>query len=195
HDQLLDPTDQDNYDQADLDHDDYDQDDQVDRDQNSYPLFTQRETSLPQNKQPQKSLRPNKKPSTRAINNIDLNIQSRFVRVPNWVADQLARQLSPAEEKIFDQIWRLTVGFNREVWRGKIADLLIRTGYSSRATVTKAIAGLSALGLIRIEGRDTNPRGRSYRIVDRVKTINDQQKADQKPATRKSFDQKLDHPS
>ncbi|MBL8150317.1 MAG: replication protein [Blastocatellia bacterium] len=105
------------------------------------------------------------------IAEIDLNVDSKFVKVPNAIADKLARQLSPAEEKIFDQIWRLTVGFNREVWRGKISDLMLRTGYSSRATVTKAIAGLSALNLITVEGRDTNPRGRSYRIADRAQLL------------------------
>jgi hypothetical protein len=107
----------------------------------------------------------------RNVDQVDLGVGARFVRVPNAVADELARQLAPAEEKIFDQIWRLTVGFNREIWRGKIADLMIRTGYSSRATVTKAIAGLSALGLIAVEGRDTNPRGRSYRIADRAQLL------------------------
>jgi hypothetical protein len=109
--------------------------------------------------------------SERIVDQIDLGVEARFVRVPNAVADMLARQLAPAEEKIFDQIWRLTVGFNRDVWRGKIADLMLRTGYSSRATVTKAIAGLSALGLIAVEGRDTNPRGRSYRIADRAQLL------------------------
>ncbi|MFY9221955.1 MAG: hypothetical protein WAQ98_04775 [Blastocatellia bacterium] len=112
-----------------------------------------------------------KKPKDNSLSTLDLSVQSRFVRVPNAVADKLARQLAPAEEKIFDQIWRLTIGFNRELWRGKIADLMIRTGYSSRATVTKAIAGLSALGLIAVEGRDTNPRGRSYRIIDRQQLL------------------------
>lgn len=107
----------------------------------------------------------------RGVEAIDLGVDARFVRVPNAVADKLARQLSPAEEKIFDQIWRLTVGYNREAWRGKISDLMIRTGYSSRATVTKALAGLSALGLLKIEGRDTNPLGRSYRISDRSRLL------------------------
>lgn len=144
---------------------DYEEDLETNIDPYTYSLFAQ-ETNF--NKSETKVQRTANAKPQRSINNIDLNIQSRFVRVPNWVADQLARQLSPAEEKIFDQIWRLTVGFNREVWRGKIADLMIRTGYSSRATVTKALAGLSALNLIRIEGRDTNPRGRSYKIVDKV---------------------------
>jgi hypothetical protein len=112
-----------------------------------------------------------KRTPERRVDQVDLGVGARFVRVPNDVADHLARQLSPAEEKIFDQLWRLTVGFNREVWRGKISDLMIRTGYSSRATVTKAIAGLSALGLLTVEGRDTNPRGRSYRIADRAQLL------------------------
>lgn len=107
----------------------------------------------------------------RDLGEIDLNVGKSFVRVPNAVADRLARQLSPAEEKIFDQIWRLTVGYNREIWRGKISDLMLRTGYSSRATVTKAIAGLSALNLITVEGRETNPRGRIYRISDRAQLL------------------------
>lgn len=114
----------------------------------------------------------NKPRAERQVESLDLGVESHYVRVPNAVADKLARQLAPAEEKIFDQIWRLTVGFNRDIWRGKIADLMIRTGYSSRATVTKAIAGLSALGLISVEGRDTNPRGRSYRIADRAQLLN-----------------------
>lgn len=113
----------------------------------------------------------------RRLEAVDLNIGKSFVRVPNAVADRLARQLSPAEEKIFDQIWRLTVGYNREIWRGKISDLMLRTGYSSRATVTKAIAGLSALNLITVEGRDTNPRGRIYRISDRAQLLDYQRES------------------
>ncbi|MBI4851878.1 MAG: hypothetical protein HY819_08795 [Acidobacteria bacterium] len=184
------------FDQVDqADHDQVDQadhNDQVDRDQASlfdhnYPLFSEQQKYLPQDNRLQQNTK--KKAAERTIENLDLNIQSRFVRVPNWVADQLARQLSPAEEKIFDQIWRLTIGFNREIWRGKISDLMIRTGYSSRATVTKALAGLLALGLVRIEGRDTNPRGRSYRIVDRVKTS---QTSEQTFNSTKNLDQKFD---
>lgn len=136
-------------------------DDQEDFKEEKLPLFD----SFVNKKQKQKKIKDN------SLSTLDLSVQSRFVRVPNAVADKLARQLSPAEEKIFDQIWRLTIGFNRELWRGKIADLMIRTGYSSRATVTKAIAGLSALGLIAVEGRDTNPRGRSYRIIDRQQLL------------------------
>lgn len=205
-------SDQDDHDLNDLDLDHNDQDpndhfldqdqddpddhnDQDDPDLNNY--LSQRDNYSLQNSQ--SSLSSNKKPS-RTINKIDLNIQSRFVRVPNSVADQLARQLSPAEEKIFDQVWRLTVGFNREVWRGKIADLMIRTGYSSRATVTKALAGLIALGLIKIEGRDTNPRGRSYLIVDQVKLTKDFTKSDQRSTKDRKLsdlsrdrDQKVDH--
>ncbi|MEM4251336.1 MAG: replication protein [Candidatus Bathyarchaeia archaeon] len=112
-----------------------------------------------------------KRVAERRLEEIDLNVGKSFVRVPNAVADRLARQLSPAEEKIFDQIWRLTVGYNRETWRGKISDLMLRTGYSSRATVTKAIAGLSALNLITVEGRETNPKGRIYRISDRAQLL------------------------
>jgi len=162
-DQLDDHDDQDN--QSDqLDHFDHfaDFDDEPeDFERENLPLFD----SFVNKTQKQKKLRDN------SLSKLDLSVQSRFVRVPNAVADKLARQLAPAEEKIFDQIWRLTIGFNRELWRGKIADLMIRTGYSSRATVTKAIAGLSALGLIAVEGRDTNPRGRSYRIIDRQQLL------------------------
>lgn len=118
------------------------------------------------------SLKKQARANDRKVEDLNFKVDNKFVRVPNAIADQLARQLSPAEEKIFDQLWRLTVGFNRDLWRGKISDLMIRTGYSSRATVTKAIAGLLALGLILVEGRDTNPRGRSYRIIDRSQLVN-----------------------
>lgn len=166
-DQLLDQLNHydDQDDQSDqLDHFDHfaDFDDEPeDFERENLPLFD----SFVNKTQKQKKLKDN------SLSKLDLSVQSRFVRVPNAVADKLARQLAPAEEKIFDQIWRLTIGFNRELWRGKIADLMIRTGYSSRATVTKAIAGLSALGLIAVEGRDTNPRGRSYRIIDRQQLL------------------------
>jgi hypothetical protein len=174
-------------------------DDQEDFEEEKLPLFD----SFVNKTQKQK------KPKDNSLSKLNLSVQSRFVRVPNAVADKLARQLSPAEEKIFDQIWRLTIGFNREIWRGKIADLMVRTGYSSRATVTKAIAGLSALGLIAVEGRDTNPRGRSYRIIDRQQLLAEEKLSalskDQRSSKRSSlrsnellndqvFNQSSDHP-
>lgn len=197
HDHLFNSADRDhNYDHdldQDLDDRDHSYFDDHDHNIPQYPLFEERVTSATNKTQNKSTHQTLKKKTDRSINQLDLNIQSKYVRVPNLVADQLARQLSPAEEKIFDQIWRLTVGFNRDIWRGKISDLMIRTGYSSRATVTKAIAGLSALGLIRIEGRDTNPRGRSYRIVDKVKLGGDQEINDQAfQNDRKLSSQKLD---
>ncbi len=89
----------------------------------------------------------------------------------NSLANNLTRPLSLAEEKLFQELWRLTIGSNQKIWQGKIIDLMIRTGYSARASLTRAIAGLSALGLILVQGQDTSPKGRIYQITEQALSL------------------------
>jgi hypothetical protein len=91
--------------------------------------------------------------------------KSNFYRKPNEAADALARQLSAAESKVFDQLYRLIQGFNLPERQIRIEVLRQRTGYNTDKTVRGAIAGLEAKGIIARSGHRNNPGGEVYRIL------------------------------
>jgi hypothetical protein len=89
---------------------------------------------------------------------------SNFYRKANEVVDQLDRELSPAESKIFDHLIRLSVGFNKDWCQVRISTLQQRTGYRSDKTVRAAINGLVVKGRIARRTHHNNPLGDEYQI-------------------------------
>ncbi len=91
--------------------------------------------------------------------------ESRFYRKPNEASDSLDRQLSAAESKVFDQLYRLIQGFNMAERQIRIEMLRQRTGYNSDKTIRTALAGLEAKGIISRSGHRNSPGGEVYRIL------------------------------
>ena len=91
--------------------------------------------------------------------------KSQFYRKPNKASDDLDRQLSAAESKVFDQLYRLIHGFNLPERQIRINLLKKRTGYNSDKTVRGALAGLEAKGIIARSGHRNSPGGEVYRIL------------------------------
>jgi hypothetical protein len=89
---------------------------------------------------------------------------SNFYRKANKVVDQLDRELTPAESKIFDHLIRLSVGFNKDWCQVRISTLQQRTGYRSDKTVRAAINGLIIKGRIARRTHHNNPLGDEYQI-------------------------------
>lgn len=89
---------------------------------------------------------------------------SNFYRKANEVVDQLDRELTPAESKIFDHLIRLSVGFNKDWCQVRISTLQQRTGYRSDKTVRAAINGLIVKGRIARRTHHNNPLGDEYQI-------------------------------
>lgn len=89
---------------------------------------------------------------------------SNFYRKANEVVDQLDRELTPAESKIFDHLIRLSVGFNKDWCQVRISTLQQRTGYRSDKTVRAAINGLIVKGRIVRRTHHNNPLGDEYQI-------------------------------
>jgi hypothetical protein len=90
--------------------------------------------------------------------------KSNFYRKANEVVDQLDRELTPAESKIFDHLIRLSVGFNKDWCQVRISTLQERTGYRSDKTVRAAINGLIIKGRIARRTHHNNPLGDEYQI-------------------------------
>ncbi|MCP9493227.1 MAG: helix-turn-helix domain-containing protein [Pyrinomonadaceae bacterium MAG19_C2-C3] len=90
---------------------------------------------------------------------------SNFYRKTNDIADRIDRNLTPAESKIFDQLVRLSVGFNREWCQVRVTTLIKRTGYRSDKTVRAALNGLVMKGLIFRRSHHNNPLGDEYQIA------------------------------
>ena len=91
--------------------------------------------------------------------------KSQFYRKPNEASDALDRQLSAAESKVFDQLYRLIHGFNMEERQIRIEVLRQRTGYNSDKTVRAALVGLETKGIIARSGHRNSPGGEVYRIL------------------------------
>jgi hypothetical protein len=89
---------------------------------------------------------------------------SNFYRKANEVVDQLDRELTPAESKIFDHLIRLSVGFNKDWCQVRISTLQQRTGYRSDKTVRAAINGLIGKGRVARRTHHNNPLGDEYQI-------------------------------
>lgn len=90
--------------------------------------------------------------------------KSNFYRKANEVVDQLDRDLTPAESKVFDHLIRLSVGFNKDWCQVRISTLQERTGYRSDKTVRAAINGLIIKGRIARRTHHNNPLGDEYQI-------------------------------
>jgi hypothetical protein len=89
---------------------------------------------------------------------------SNFYRKANEVVDQLDRELTPAESKVFDHLIRLSVGFNKDWCQVRISTLQQRTGYRSDKTVRAAVNGLIVKGRIARRTHHNNPLGDEYQI-------------------------------
>lgn len=89
---------------------------------------------------------------------------SNFYRKANEVVDQLDRELTPSESKVFDHLIRLSVGFNKDWCQVRISTLQQRTGYRSDKTVRAAINGLIIKGRIARRTHHNNPLGDEYQI-------------------------------
>ena len=90
---------------------------------------------------------------------------AKFYKKSNEAADQLDRNLTPAESKVFEQIVRLTVGFNLDERQVRVSVLQKRTGYGSDKTVRSALQGLERKGVIARIGRPNNSGGITYKIL------------------------------
>jgi hypothetical protein len=91
--------------------------------------------------------------------------ETKFYKKANEAADQLDRHLTPAESKVFEQIVRLTVGFNLDERQVRVSVLQERTGYGSDKTVRAALQGLERKGVIARIGRPNNSGGITYKIL------------------------------
>ena len=90
--------------------------------------------------------------------------KSNFYRKANEVVDQLDRELTPSESKVFDHLIRLSVGFNKDWCQVRISTLQERTGYRSDKTVRAAINGLILKGRVTRRTHHNNPLGDEYQI-------------------------------
>lgn len=91
--------------------------------------------------------------------------EMRFYKKANEAADHLDRHLTPAESKVFEQIVRLTVGFNLDERQVRVSVLQERTGYGSDKTVRSALQGLERKGVIARIGKPNNSGGITYKIL------------------------------
>lgn len=91
--------------------------------------------------------------------------ETKFYKKANEATDHLDRHLTPAESKVFEQIVRLTVGFNLDERQVRVSVLQERTGYGSDKTVRAALQGLERKGVIARIGRPNNSGGITYKIL------------------------------
>ncbi|HEX8636205.1 MAG TPA: hypothetical protein VF703_18940 [Pyrinomonadaceae bacterium] len=91
--------------------------------------------------------------------------QEKFYKKANEVADHIDRTLSPAESKVFEQLIRLSIGFNKEICRVRVSVLMERTGYNSDKTVRAALRGLELKGRIARLSARNSPLGDEYKIL------------------------------
>jgi len=87
-----------------------------------------------------------------------LSDQNGHNKLPNAIVDQLCRHLTPNEQAIFNQLFRLSYGFGKDRCKIGLPKLAERSNMSESA-VQKAVKGLQAKGLILKEGADFG-RGR-----------------------------------
>jgi hypothetical protein len=91
--------------------------------------------------------------------------QEKFYKKANEVADHIDRTLTPAESKVFEQLIRLSIGFNKDVCRVRVSVLMERTGYNSDKTVRAALRGLELKGRIERLSARNSPLGDEYKIL------------------------------
>jgi hypothetical protein len=91
--------------------------------------------------------------------------QEKFYKKANEVADHIDRTLTPAESKVFEQLIRLSIGFNKDVCRVRVSVLMERTGYNSDKTVRAALRGLELKGRIKRLSARNSPLGDEYKIL------------------------------
>jgi hypothetical protein len=91
--------------------------------------------------------------------------QDKFYKKANAVADHIDRTLTPSESKVFEQLIRLSIGFNREVCRVRVSVLMERTGYTSDKTVRAALRSLELKGRIERLSARNSPLGDEYKIL------------------------------
>jgi hypothetical protein len=91
--------------------------------------------------------------------------QEKFYKKANEVADHIDRTLTPAESKVFEQLIRLSIGFNKEICRVRVSVLMERTGYNSDKTVRAALRGLELKGRIERVSARNSPLGDEYKIL------------------------------
>ena len=91
--------------------------------------------------------------------------QRNYYKKANEVADEIDRTLTPAESKVFEQLLRLTVGFQRDTRQVRVSVLMERTGYTSDKTIRQALRGLELKGRIRRVTHNNSPLGDEYQIL------------------------------
>jgi hypothetical protein len=91
--------------------------------------------------------------------------REKFYKKANEVADHIDRTLTPSESKVFEQLIRLSIGFNKEVCRVRVSVLMERTGYTSDKTVRAALRGLELKGRIKRLSARNSPLGDEYKIL------------------------------
>jgi histone H3/H4 len=91
--------------------------------------------------------------------------QEKFYKKANEVADHIDRTLTPAESKVFEQLIRLSIGFNKDMCRVRVSVLMERTGYNSDKTVRAALRGLELKGRIERLSARNSPLGDEYKIL------------------------------
>ena len=137
------------------------------------PVPEYRTTEVPESPQPE-DFKEQSGPTTRVPDYRSTEVpqyrgtavpESKFYKKANEAADHLDRHLTPAESKVFEQIVRLTVGFNLDERQVRISVLQERTGYGSDKTVRAALKGLEQKGVIARIGRPNNSGGITYRIL------------------------------
>jgi hypothetical protein len=90
---------------------------------------------------------------------------AKFYRKANAIADTVERELTPAESKVFDQLVRLSIGFNQDHCQVTVRTLMNRTGYGSDKTVKVAIKGLEVKGRIKKQSTRRSPDGDIFTIL------------------------------
>ena len=88
-----------------------------------------------------------------------------YYKKANAVADEIDRTLTPAESKVFEQLLRLTVGFQRDTRQVRVSVLMDRTGCKSDKTIRQALRGLELKGRILRILHGNSPLGDEYRIL------------------------------
>jgi DNA-binding HxlR family transcriptional regulator len=91
--------------------------------------------------------------------------ERNYYKKANEVADAIDRTLTPAESKVFEQLLRLTVGFQRDTRQVRVSVLMERTGFKSDKTVRQALRGLELKGRILRITHGNSPLGDEYQIL------------------------------
>lgn len=95
-----------------------------------------------------------------------LSEQSGHNKLPNIIIDQICRQLTPNEQAVYQQLFRLSYGFGKDLCKIGLPKLAERSNMSQTA-VQSAIKGLKTKGLIFKEGADFG-KGREQGSVYRL---------------------------